>query len=324
MRIVNIFGTRPQYIKVASMNRALADDSVCNINVGRDFSYNMSGIFSDSFKIDIHYKCDNIRKIRYILDKFNPDFVLIYGDTKSSWIGALSARYHKMVHIESGLRCNIEATEELIRLGVDHLADIRFVPVVSAIDNLNLEGLDGIFSGDIMCDILKVNESRLTRINTNYVYMTLHRKFNVDSMPRMRALLDSLGNINQTIVFPMHPRTRKMLTTFGLPMPMNVMTCDPLGYLENLCNIKFADCVITDSGGMQKEAYLLKTPCVSVMPDTQWKETILDNFNILSDPMEVHMKMTEIMGKKDREYHNHFGFGDASFRIRTSLEKYVQ
>jgi len=324
MRIVNIFGTRPQYIKVASMNRALADDSVCNIDTGQHYSYEMSGIFSDSFKIDIHYKCMDIRKIRYILDKFNPDFVLIYGDTKSSWIGALSARYHKMVHIESGLRCNIEATEELIRLGVDHLADIRFVPVVSAIDNLNAEGLDGIFSGDIMCDILKVNESRLTRINTNYVYMTLHRKFNVDSMPRMRALLDSLANIKQTVVFPMHPRTRKMLTTFGLPMPMNVMTCDPVDYIQNLSNVKYCSCVITDSGGMQKEAYLLKVPTVSVMPDTQWRETVEDGWNVLSEPMEVHMKMAEIMNRKDREHHNHYGFGDASFRIRGALESFVQ
>lgn len=114
-----------------------------------------------------------------------------------------------------------------------------------------------------------------------------------------------------------------MLNTFGLPLPKNIMTCDPVSYLDNLSNIKFADCLITDSGGMQKESYLLKTPCVSVMPDTQWRETLDDQWNILSEPMEVHMKVVEITNKKDREYHDHYGFGDASFRIRSSLEKYV-
>jgi UDP-N-acetylglucosamine 2-epimerase len=231
------------------------------------------------------------------LESEQPDWVIIYGDTNSTLAGALCSakRGLKTAHVEAGLRSfNRAMPEEINRILSDRISDLLFCPTQAAVDHLQKEGItDGVFQvGDVMADSLKyfllAAEERseiwekLGLKTKQYGLVTIHRSGNVDDQQNLSEILEGLGDIEFPLLFPVHPRTSKMITEFGLKMPKNIRTIDPVGYLDMLMLEKNAECILTDSGGIQKEAYLLGVRCITLREETEWVETIEAGWNCLA------------------------------------------
>jgi UDP-N-acetylglucosamine 2-epimerase len=203
-----------------------------------------------------------------------------------------------IVHIEAGLRSyNRSMPEEVNRIVADHLAQYLFVPTQTAVEILKKEGLENItfFTGDIMVDTMKNNIeialkksgiiSNLQLENTAYSLLTLHRNYNVDNTDILEHILDQLGQLGDLIIFPVHPRTRKMLTA-AYTVPGNIRLIEPQGYLDFITLEHCSQRIITDSGGIQKEAYILKKPCITLRTETEWVETVEEKWNLLVNPAD--------------------------------------
>ena len=317
MKIFSIVGARPQFIKLAPLSAALAaDHEEIMVHTGQHYDYAMSGqMFLDLGirKPDIHLEVqkDNstvqvaemILKLEKEILRIAPDIVLVFGDTNSTLAGSLAAEKCgiPLIHIEAGLRSfNRAMPEELNRVTADHIASYLFAPSPTAVSNLHKEGLmDNVFlTGDIMVDTLSSNlDIALKNSNileqlglgkNEYYLLTLHRNYNVDDAAMLVHILQQLGRLEQTIVFPVHPRTRKMLHP-NFDMPPNILVTEPLGYLDFINLENFAAKIITDSGGIQKEAYLLKKPCITLRSETEWVETVEEKWNLLVRPSDPGM-----------------------------------
>ena len=234
--------------------------------------------------------------IEDIFKKEKPDVVIVFGDTNSTLSGSLtSAKLHiPLVHIEAGLRShNKTMPEEINRIVTDHISDLLLAPTKTAINNLKNEGLSdkSHLSGDIMLDSLlqfrqkaestsEIFENLKVNRN-NYLLLTLHRPYNVDNRQNLFNILSVLSEIDAEIVFPVHPRTKKMIKEFSIQLNSNICLSDPVSYLD-FVNLEInASKIITDSGGIQKEAYMLGVPCITVRPETEWIETVEYGWNIL-------------------------------------------
>jgi len=311
MRILHIFGTRPQFVKVAMLRRAWGEKAdQYFLNTGQHYSKNLSRIFMNGFELpqpDVELDVRSGSSIQQIatmlsgIESFilstSPDCVFVYGDTNSTLAGALTASKmgKKLVHVEAGLRSfDRNMPEEINRVITDHLSDLLFCPTKTARENLLCEGITtGVMvSGDVMADALA---SYIEKVNTNelverafhlrakeYCVLTLHRQKNVDSIKNLQSIFSALEKIGSQIIFPIHPRTAKMLELFHLNLPENTIAVEPVGYLEMLALMKEAECVLTDSGGLQKEAYLLGIRCITLRNETEWVETQKAGWNILT------------------------------------------
>ncbi|HEY7082045.1 MAG TPA: UDP-N-acetylglucosamine 2-epimerase (non-hydrolyzing) [Nitrososphaeraceae archaeon] len=332
-KIVSVVGARPNFVKLAPIHRALnnvsSDNSITHtiIHTGQHYDYNLSKIFFKEFGIpDPDFDLDvgsgtagfqigeMIKRIESVfLGNSNIDLVLVYGDTNSTFAGALAAKNSriKVAHIESGLRSfDRRMPEEINRVLTDHISDYLFAPTDTAVKNLEREHVFGrIFNtGDIAVEIVKeaalLSETRSSILNDlklkpkSYILFTMHRSENTSaedsliSVIRAFEILSStLGKSDvdeaTTIVFPIHPRTANLLKHKNLYARLeackNVKLIDPVGYLDFINLIKRARKVITDSGGAQKEAYLLAVPCVTIRKNTEWIETVNEGWNILTD-----------------------------------------
>jgi UDP-N-acetylglucosamine 2-epimerase len=226
-----------------------------------------------------------------------PDLVLVYGDTNSTLAGALVATKLgvRLAHVEAGLRSfNRRMPEEINRVLTDHSADLLFCPTQTAAENLRAEGITrGVHTtGDVMADTLlrflpRAKESsgapaRLGLEATSYVLVTLHRPSNVDDLRRLASLLEVLARLEDRVVFPVHPRTRVSLSELGYSPAPNITLVDPVGYLDMLALEANARRIVTDSGGVQKEAYILGVPCVTCREETEWTETLETGWNVLA------------------------------------------
>lgn len=235
--------------------------------------------------------------IEKVLRDEKPRLVVVFGDTNSTLSGALAAAKLKIpvLHVEAGLRSfNRNMPEEINRIVADHISDLLFAPTQTAMDNLTRENLAGIahITGDIMLDTLKENLEKavhhstiltdLQLIEKSYCVLTLHRPYNVDQMGTLKPLIKSLMGGTETIVFPVHPRTRKLIKQMDLKTSGSIRFVDPLGYFDFLVLQKNAKKIITDSGGIQKEAYMLQVPCITIRTETEWTETVRDGWNILT------------------------------------------
>ena len=314
MRIFSIVGARPQFIKLAPLSTALSGvHEEIIVHTGQHYDYAMSEkIFIDLGirEPDIHLEINagnstsQITQMMLMLDsamiKFKPDLVIVFGDTNSTFAGAMVAAKLNIpiVHIEAGLRSyNRAMPEEINRIVTDHVSKYLFAPTQTAVDILKKEGLEKctFFTGDIMVDTMKNNLeialSKSTIIgdfkleNTNYNLLTLHRNYNVDDTKILEHILNELGELGEKIIFPVHPRTRKMLTDNFL-VPKNIHLTDPQGYLDFIALEHSAKRIITDSGGIQKEAYILKKPCITLRTETEWVETVEEKWNLLVNPSE--------------------------------------
>lgn len=317
MKIFSIVGARPQFIKLAPLSALLSEiHKEYIVHTGQHYDYAMSEqIFSDLGirKPDIHLEvsADNasvqitemMLKLETAMIEKKPDLVIVFGDTNSTFAGAFIAAKLAIpiVHIEAGLRSfNRNMPEEINRVITDHLSQHLFAPTASAIENLAKEGLatHSFLTGDIMADTMKknikvaLNKSKvITELQLNkqsFNLLTLHRNYNVDNEQVLENILNQLGQTEEKIIFPVHPRTKKMLSPY-FKMPENIQTVEPKGYFDFIVLEHESKKIITDSGGIQKEAYLLQKPCVTIRKETEWVETVSAGWNLLINPADTSM-----------------------------------
>jgi UDP-N-acetylglucosamine 2-epimerase len=309
-KVVSIVGARPQFIKLAPLSRHLRKkyDEII-VHTGQHFDQNMSQLFfaeleipEPNYHLGIQGASHGLQTghmliaLEEVLTTVKPDVVIVFGDTNSTLAGALTAAKLQIpvVHVEAGLRSfNRSMPEEINRIISDHVGDMLMAPTKTAAENLAREGLaDKTFlTGDIMLDALQENLEKaqhkskiMETLNLKtgcYCVLTLHRPYNVDQVATLKPVIEALARCNKLVLFPVHPRTRKMIAELKIDLYGNIKPIDPLGYFDFIILQKNADRIITDSGGIQKEAYLLQVPCITVRPETEWLETVRDGWNIL-------------------------------------------
>jgi len=313
MKIITIVGARPQFVKAAALSRELAKHNNIEeiiVHTGQHFDSNMSDIFFEEMQIPkpkynlainsvghgamTGRMLEGIEKI--LLDE-KPNLLLVYGDTNSTIAGALAAKklHIKVAHVEAGLRSfNMEMPEEVNRILTDRISDFLFCPTQTAVENLKTEGYENIDSeiincGDVMQDAANFyaqkSEEKASVANTikhkNFILCTLHRAENTDDPNRLKEIVEALNEIHLTtpVILPLHPRTKNKLNSFNLKL--KVETIDPVGYFDMIELLKKCSLVMTDSGGLQKEAFFFKKNCVTMRDQTEWVELIEHNVNIL-------------------------------------------
>lgn len=309
MRIITIVGARPQFIKAAPVSRALrVSHEEILVHTGQHYDHDMSGTFFEELGIPApdHFLSVGsgthgaqtgrmLERIEDVLVSERPDAVLVYGDTNSTLAGALAAaKLHiPIVHVEAGLRSfDMRMPEEVNRVLTDRMSTLLLCPGDVAVDQLRNEGMtDGVHVvGDVMLDALLDAQARcesaalLERLGVDrfgYALATIHRAENTDRVDRLREILAAFQEIGTPIVLPVHPRTRAVLASSGLQLPINVMTVNPLSYLDMVGALSNARFVLTDSGGLQKEAYWLAVPCLTMRESTEWVETVHAGWNRL-------------------------------------------
>ncbi|QEN05671.1 UDP-N-acetylglucosamine 2-epimerase (non-hydrolyzing) [Thiospirochaeta perfilievii] len=309
-KIVSIVGARPQFVKAAVISRLIKDkysDKITEylVHTGQHYDQNMSDIFFQEMRIpkpDLNLAVGSgshgkmtgemLAKIEEVLLEQKPDALLIYGDTNSTLAGALAAsKLHIPVcHVEAGLRSyNKLMPEEQNRIVADHLSELLLCPTQTAIDNLVKEGITkGVsLTGDVMFDAsifyrtLENTNSKLVNIPENFFLATIHRAENTDSKERLTAIVNALNDCGKNGVLPLHPRTKKYLDDYGLTFNKNISLIDPIGYFDMLELEANADFIVTDSGGVQKEAYFFNKPCITLRDQTEWVETVDAGWNVI-------------------------------------------
>lgn len=313
MKIVTVIGARPQFIKAAVVSHEIAQYPQLEeiiIHTGQHFDSNMSDIFFDQMKIPKPAYNLNINslshgamtgqmieRIEEILLKEKPEMVLVYGDTNSTLAGALAAKKIKIkiAHIEAGLRSfNMHMPEEINRILTDRISDILFCPTDNSIENLAKEGFENfsikiVKSGDVMQDAAihfsKFELKPTIDIPKEFALATIHRAENTDGIDNLSSIFNALNKIaaNQPIIIPLHPRTSQILKkSNSIQLDKNIQIIEPLGYLQMLYLLKRCSTVLTDSGGLQKEAFFFKKPCITLREETEWVELVENGVNIIT------------------------------------------
>ena len=314
-KLVTILGARPQFIKAAVLSRIISqrqEISEVIIHTGQHFDKNMSDIFFQEMEIpkpaynfDINGVSHGamtgrmLEKIEEVLLVEKPSLVLVYGDTNSTLAGALAAKKLgiKVAHVEAGLRSfNMGMPEEVNRILTDRISDLLFCPTESAVSNLKKEGFDHFGSELVMCgDIMRDSVAyygqfsseksdlidQLSLRNNDFVLATIHRQENTDDRSNLESIIKGLNEIVKlsTVVLPMHPRTKAAIDKFGIHFE-GIVT-DPLGYFDMLELLKHCKMVITDSGGLQKEAYFNGKPCIVIREETEWVELVAHHYAVI-------------------------------------------
>ena len=335
MKILTIVGARPQFVKAAVLSRIIASrDGVEEILVhtGQHYDANMSDIFFEEMEIPKpKYNLDvnslshgamtgrMLEKIEEVLTIEKPDLLLVYGDTNSTLAGALAAKkmHIPVAHVEAGLRSfNMQMPEEINRILTDRISDFLFCPTQAAIDNLKAEGFDNFdnqyfLSGDVMQDAALFYKNKahvacesIPKLGDEpFVLCTIHRQENTDHPDRLKAIVAALNEINETkkVVMTVHPRTKKIMENSGLNIHF---TCiDPVGYLDMILLLQKCDLVMTDSGGLQKEAYFFHKPCITLRDQTEWVELVENGFN----------SVVGVDSKLIQEAYTHFASANLNF-----------
>ena len=316
--IATIVGARPQFIKAAPVSRAIASKfKEVLIHTGQHYDHGMSEVFFAEMNMrepDFNLGSGGgsqgeqtgrmLIELEKVIDSIKPDCVLVYGDTNSTLAGALTAAKANipLAHVEAGLRSyNKAMPEEINRVLCDHTSDLLLCPTTTAVDNLAKEGITkGVHRvGDVMYDAL-LHDLELAQIRSEiisklglekgtYALATVHRAANTDDPSRMQAILEGLGSLDIRVIFPVHPRTSKMMVEGGLQGKPNILMIEPVGRYDMLLLEANANCILTDSGGIQKEAYWVGVRCITLREETEWVETVSTGWNKLAgvDPHTI-------------------------------------
>jgi UDP-GlcNAc3NAcA epimerase len=355
MKIITILGARPQFIKASALSREFKKHHGIEeiiVHTGQHFDANMSEIFfremqipEPKYNLNIHSLSHGAMTGQMLMDTEKvlidekPDFVLVYGDTNSTLAGALAAQklHIKVIHVEAGLRCyNMQMPEEVNRILTDRISSLLFCPTQQAVNNLRDEGFDkfdcNIFlSGDVMLDnafYFAGNTSNQSGLisellpdSKKYLLCTIHRAENTDNPENLNQIIRALNKLNKDIqvVVPLHPRTRKIME--GNKLVIDFKCIEPVGYLDMLNLIKHSQLVLTDSGGLQKEAYFFKKYCVTMRDQTEWVELTQNGVNILTgaDPTKIVEAVKFFESKEFPVVNNLYGNGFASAEIYKAI-----
>lgn len=361
MKVVSIVGARPQFIKAGVVSRALREKhNEILIHTGQHYDNNMSDVFFEELQIpkpDYNLNIGSsshgaqtgrmLEEIEKVLITEKPQFVNVYGDTNSTLAGALAAsKLHvPIIHIEAGLRSfNKRMPEEQNRILTDHLSTILACPTETAVTNLKNENIiENVFNvGDVMLDgvlfnlnIAKEKSNILSFLNLenqSYALATIHRAENTDNIDKLQEIFKALTLLNYKIILPLHPRTKAIIENDinlkKYSSSNNIQIVDPVPYLDLLKLLSGSKLVLTDSGGLQKEAYFLKKPCITLREQTEWIETLDLGWNVLvgSDLKKI-VDQFEISSKMEPNILNHkayFGNGEAGRKIVKILESHFE
>lgn len=348
MKIVTILGARPQFIKAGSVSREIVKHKNITeiiIHTGQHFDKNMSDVFFEQmhipkpdYNLDINGLAHGamtgqmLEKIEEVLINEKPDWVLVYGDTNSTLAGALAAsKLHiKVAHVEAGLRSfNMMMPEEINRILTDRISSVLFCPTKTAIENLSKEGFEDfgiaiVNSGDVMQDGAMFYGNLAIKPNItlkdNYILSTIHRAENTDNIQRLKEIIEALNEIhkNKQVIVPLHPRTKNIIAQNNISVDFTII--DPVGYLEMVYLIKNSNMIITDSGGLQKEAFFFAKPCITMRDETEWTELVEHRFNVLAGANKDRI----LDYYKNFNFNNNFsidlyGGGNASYNIIKEL-----
>lgn len=312
MKILTIVGARPQFIKAAAVSRVLREHHTeVLVHTGQHYDHAMSGVFFDGLGLptpDANLGVGSgthgaqtaamLSGIEELALAEKPDYLLVYGDTNSTLAGALAASKLSIpiAHVEAGLRSyNRRMPEEINRVVADHLSHLLMCPSETAVKNLASEGITrGVHViGDVMLDVLNWTRQQISTeppgiladldlAKGRYILATVHRSENTDDLGRLTQILQAFDSLDELVVFPVHPRARKRIAEAGCEIAGSVLTIDPVGYKDMVALTSAARLVLTDSGGLQKEAYWLGTPCVTLRDETEWVETVAEGWNVLA------------------------------------------
>ncbi|MDB5053875.1 MAG: UDP-N-acetylglucosamine 2-epimerase [Bacilli bacterium] len=356
IKIMTIVGARPQFIKAAAVSRELRKHfTEILVDTGQHYDYKMAGIFFEELDIpQPEYQLGvgsgthgfqtgaMLQVLEQVMLQEQPEAILVYGDTNSTLAGALAASKLNipLFHIESGLRSfNRRMPEEVNRILTDQVSDLLFAPTKTAVENLYREGIiEHVYAhGDVMYDAVlyylrKAEEQFSLEAfeveQKQYILATLHRAENTDDTMRLEAIVHSLVQLDQIVLMPIHPRTKKMLQQLGmfefLQQAPNIRIIEPVSYLEMLLLEQHAYAIITDSGGVQKEAYFAGVPCFTLRNETEWVETVELGWNRLVNPQQESLKEAiyhfVIPVKRPMIY----GEGDASKRMVEQMRQWFK
>lgn len=357
-KIVTIIGARPQFIKAAMVSKVLDRNfEEILVHTGQHYDKNMSDIFFEQLQIPkpkynlgigsgSHGKQtgEMLIKIEEVLLTEKPDYVMVYGDTNSTVAGALAASklLIPIIHVEAGLRSyNMKMPEEQNRVLTDHISSILICPTETAVNNLKKEGItkNVYLTGDVMCDsVLFYSKLAQEKINKNNIELkpiyekknidtwylaTVHRAENTVNDAKLSIILNVFERLDKLVIFPVHPRIRKMIDELNNKNQYkNIYFIEPVDYLTMLYLTNNADKVVTDSGGLQKECYILDTPCITIREQTEWVETLKNGYNTLSNVEEKELYY-KIMNSKieDSKKINYYGDGKAADQISDIILK---
>ena len=352
MKIISVVGARPQFIKLAILSKELRENhNEIIIHTGQHYDDNMSRYFFEEMQIakpdynlnigsGSHGKqtAEMLIGLEDIFLHQKPDVIITFGDTNTTLATGLAATKLNIpvAHVEAGLRShNREMPEEINRILTDHISDYLFAPTLTAMENIKIENLYGkpFLVGDVMYDSLlyygKIAEQK-SRILKNlklkqkeYILLTLHRPYNVDNIQKLQNIFSALKQTKRFIVLPVHPRSRKMIESTNTIIPENISIIEPLGYLDFIFLQKHSEKIITDSGGIQKEAYLNGIPCITIRPETEWIETVEAGWNVLVGDKKDQLIENCLHFKPSHNRPRYFGDGNSSKKIISILESHL-
>ncbi|WP_327052603.1 non-hydrolyzing UDP-N-acetylglucosamine 2-epimerase [Halomicrococcus gelatinilyticus] len=351
MKVLTVVGARPQFVKAAVVSRQLRrDHEEVLVHTGQHYDEGLSDVFFDELSIprpdvnlgvgsDTHGRqtARMLEGLEAVVTERDPDVVLVYGDTNSTLAAAIAASKldPPLAHVEAGMRSGSDIPEETNRVLTDHAADLLFAPSEEAAANLRSEGLtDGVHvSGDVGYDALlwareRADESVLGDVGVEdraFVLATVHREANADDPDRLESIVAALAADPRRVVFPAHPRTTDRLREFGLyeRATRELTVVDPVGYRQFVALLDAADVVATDSGGVQKEAFFLDTPCVTLREETEWVETVESDWNTLVGADEDAVRTALAEASTPDEKPSPYGDGDAARHIVEVLSDVV-
>lgn len=360
MKIVSIVGARPQFVKAAPVQKVLGEHGhqAILVHTGQHYDDRMSKIFFSEMGIpepDVNLGVGSgshgvqtaamLVGIEEILVREQPDWVIVYGDTNSTIAGSLAAckLHFPIAHVESGLRSfNRQMPEEHNRVLTDHCSDVLFCPTRTSMENLARENIvkAAVLVGDTMLDaVLQFGERALERSSIiadlklqqkAYILVTLHRPYTVDVPEKLSAILETLIDTGESIVFPVHPRTRKQVSLLDQALQTRlqqscIMLVEPVGYLDMLMLEQFSRLILTDSGGVQKEAFFFGVPCLTLRPETEWTETVDAGWNrIVGTDRDAILQNVKNGHWPTSPPPRIFGNGDASNKILEILSNWTR